>query len=195
MRALLFMNFFIACSYAQSAVLRHDGLMMEKSIQKIDEMATEVLQKTGIHLYVIAVNDLNGSNIHTLHKIYEANMTSPYVAILLAKNDQKVDIVATPDVASLIDKDKILDDYMIPILVSPNKEDKEKSYGAAIFNGMSELVDEIAAAKGVTFISSPGSGSHDFIQIVRFVFYFMLFFTLYLFVAKSYERRRVRVEK
>lgn len=189
-RASLLMVLLSFSLCAQDAVLRHDGFMMDKSIYKLNEMALELRQKTGINLYFVTMQSLGNQTIAAAAADYEANLSKPYLLLILSRDEKRIDITGTPEALALIDKKRILNDFVIPILVSPNKQDQDKVYGAAVFNGAIEILEEIGKAKNVEFVSSPGSDSYNFIWGLRILFYSMLIFTLYLFVAKRIEQKR-----
>jgi hypothetical protein len=66
---------------------------------------------------------------------------------------------------------------------------EEVKLEVAVLNGYADLVDQVAASKGVTLKSSIGSGSKESFLIVRWIFYGILLFIL---IQYLYYRKRKR---
>jgi len=80
---------------------------------------------------------------------------------------------------------------ILPILAEKTKGDETvQKYSVAMYNGYSDTADQIAAAHGVTLSSSAGSGSKNFIDIIRLIFYGIILYGLSRYVYGRFFRRR-----
>ena len=79
---------------------------------------------------------------------------------------------------------------ILPILAEKAKgDDIVSKYSVAMFNGYADVAEQIAAHHGVKLSSSAGSGSKDFIDILRLVFYGIILYALFLYVRGKYFRK------
>ncbi len=80
---------------------------------------------------------------------------------------------------------------ILPILAEKTKgDDTVKKYSVAMYNGYSDIADQIAADHGVTLSSSAGSGSKNFIDIIRLIFYGIILYALVRYVYGRFFRRK-----
>jgi hypothetical protein len=80
---------------------------------------------------------------------------------------------------------------ILPILAERAKGDEIISkYSVAMFNGYTDVAEQIAANHGVTLSSSAGNGSKDFIDILRFIFYGIILYALFIYVRGKYFRKK-----
>ena len=63
-------------------------------------------------------------------------------------------------------------------------------YSVAMFNGYSDVAEQIAAHHNVTLSSSAGSGSKNFIDILRVIFYGIILFAIFKYLRGKYLRRK-----
>lgn len=80
---------------------------------------------------------------------------------------------------------------ILPILAERAKgDDIVSKYSVAMFNGYADVAEQIAAHKGVTLSSSAGSGSKNFINILRVIFYGIILYAIILYVRGKYFRKK-----
>lgn len=80
---------------------------------------------------------------------------------------------------------------ILPILAEKTKgDDTVKKYSVAMYNGYSDAADQIAASHGVTLSSSAGSGSKNFIDIIRLIFYGIILYGVSRYVYGRFFRRK-----
>ncbi|NWF67090.1 MAG: TPM domain-containing protein [Campylobacterales bacterium] len=188
--SLLFIfNINLLADLNNSFFLQNNFLKSEKLIVKINEIASEVKLKTGVSIYLAIVETLNGKDIHEYQNELISDLNSSYILLTFAKQEQKVDIISSDDISSKIDKDTILDEYMIPILVARNKEGNlENQYYAAIFNGFAEIADEVATSFNIQLTTNIGSEGKATINILNAIFWFMIFSFVATFVYIRIKR-------
>lgn len=80
---------------------------------------------------------------------------------------------------------------ILPILAERAKgEEIVSKYSVAMFNGYSDVAEQIAEYHGVTLSSSAGSGSKNFIDILRIIFYGIIIYALIVYVRGRYFRKK-----
>lgn len=80
---------------------------------------------------------------------------------------------------------------ILPILAERAKGAEIVSkYSVAMFNGYSDVAEQIAEHHNVTLSSSAGSGSKNFIDILRVVFYGIILFAIFKYLRGKYLRRK-----
>ncbi|GHV59864.1 hypothetical protein FACS1894103_4140 [Campylobacterota bacterium] len=145
-------------------MLNNDDVLMEKTVDKINEMTAELKEKTNIGVYISAAEKLeNNETITAYTKRLGATLESPFVLITLSSIDRQIDLITSDDLTKRIDKDEVLDDYIIPIFVEIRKDiSRQNQLSAGIFNGVAFVVDTLADQEGIELESSVGSGSKNF---------------------------------
>lgn len=80
---------------------------------------------------------------------------------------------------------------VLPILAERTKgKETVAKYSVAMYNGYSDVAEQIAASKGKTLSSSAGNGSRDFIDLIRFIFYSIILYGLGLYLWKRFLKKR-----
>jgi hypothetical protein len=84
---------------------------------------------------------------------------------------------------------------ILPILAERAKgDDIVSKYSVAMFNGYSDVAEQIAAHHNVTLSSSAGSGSKNFIDILRVIFYGIIIWAIIIYVRGKYFRKKKEPE-
>lgn len=95
---------------------------------------------------------------------------------------------------SLDDVKEFMSSYggvILPILAERAKgDDIVNKYAVAMFNGYSEIAEQIAESRGVTLDSAAGSGNQIAIDVIRYIFYGTILFAIF-----GYFRGRRRAKK
>lgn len=80
---------------------------------------------------------------------------------------------------------------VLPILGEKTKgNDIVAKYSVAMFNGYTDVAEQIAQHQGVTLNSSAGNGSKDFIDLIRLVFYGIIIYALIVYIRGRYFRKK-----
>lgn len=80
---------------------------------------------------------------------------------------------------------------ILPILAEKAKgDDIISKYSVGMFNGYADVAEQIAAHHNVTLSSSAGSGSKNFIDILRVIFYGIILYALFLYIRGKYFRKQ-----
>ena len=182
---ILLILFFSAITLTAAPEIVNENLLMDPAVKKIDEMITELHTKTGVSVVLHAKKSLGNQNIVDYEKNISASLASPYVLLVLADKEQKVDIVVSKDLAGIVEKNNILNNFIIPIISASDKNTQISRYSAAILNGVAEIVDETAKSKDVILLSSIGDESKNTTNVIRFIVYGL---TAILVIGTIYRR-------
>lgn len=148
-------------------ILTHDGLIDQRAQDKIFEIGKEVKEKLKVNMY-IDIKENNDLDIKLprkerikLMKDIEKNMVknikSPYAILTISVDQMYANIIMSNDLKKIIDKDDILDGYVIPLLASKDKNTLFAKTSAAVLNGFAEMGDSIARNQEIKLESSIGN--------------------------------------
>ena len=148
-------------------ILTHDGLIDKRAQDKIFKIGNEVKEKLNINLY-IDIKENNGLNVKLPRperikqmKYIEKNMVKklnpPYAVLTISVDQMYANIIMSNDLKEIIDKDDILDGYVIPLLASKDKNTLFAKTSAAVLNGYAEMGDSVARSKNIKLESSIGN--------------------------------------
>lgn len=148
-------------------ILTHDGLIDKRAQDKIFEIGTELHKKLQANIY-IDIKENNGLNIKLprderikrmkeIEKDMVKDLKKPYAVLAISIDQLYTNILMSEDLKSIIDKDDILDGYVIPLLASKDKNTLFAKTSAATLNGFAQMADSIAESKNIKLDSSIGS--------------------------------------
>ncbi len=170
----------------------NDGVVVDKTETKVEEMANELFEKTGIQAYLLAKKSLDGKGIKEYEKEFVKQLKAPFAILTIGLKEQKVDIYNSPDLNKSFDKETILSPYpwsgsVIPLLTGKKKD---VSISAAMLNGYSDMVEQLASSKNIKLKSGIGSTNRDMIFFVRISIYlFLLFLIVRYFIMKMRSKK------
>ncbi len=191
--ATLIYLFAFGSLYASSnLIICNDGLINQRAIGEIIKIGTEVKEKTGISLYLCAKKSINNQKIKDFEKRLISKLNKPFILLTMASNEQKVDIITSPQTAKLIDIDEILSPFtgtIIPILTSKKGVDK---YSAAMLNGYADIADRVANKLNIKLNTSVGNTNRILVNILRVIIYgsFLYFVIMYIRKKILYKKRK-----
>lgn len=85
---------------------------------------------------------------------------------------------------------------ILPVLAEKAKgADIVKKYSVAMYNGYTDIADQIAATHGVKLSSSAGSGGQIFLDLLRVIFYGIILYALISFIRRKMSRRKAGNEQ
>lgn len=190
---LVFMASFHTLLFAKSHFVLYNpnGLIVDKSQDFVEKLSSELKQKTGFSLYVVAVDAIGETSKEERSlwkKSFLDSLTSPYGVIFFFKESRKIDIVMNPDLG--IDRGEIISRFMVPILTQ-DKEMNPSKISAAILNGYAQLADEIASHFGVVLEENlivDRSGVQDYVHYLVYVMLGIMFGLLGLIYVTRNKR-------
>lgn len=186
---------------SENFLLNSDAVIDPRTTVKINQIGNELKEKTGINVYLYAKKTFGvKKNTPTKEKLeyiknYEENLLKqlkkPYVILTLALDETHVNIRASKDLKNVIDKNEILNEYVIPLLASKDKNDLFAKTSAAVLNGYDEIVSQIVEFKGLERLDSAiGESGKTFSTIWK-----VLMYSLVLFGILSYTFIILRSKK
>ena len=154
-----------------------------RTIEKIDIMGNELFVKTGVNVYIYASEHYSDkvfsdtkSKIEFI-KSFESNIISnlndPYVLLTVSLQDKHVNMLFSNELESSVDRNSILNGYIIPLLASYDKNSMKAKLSAGLLNGYSAVVGSIAESKNVE-VKSIINGSGRTFAIIWKVFMYLI---------------------
>ncbi|OCL84012.1 hypothetical protein AAW30_00380 [Arcobacter porcinus] len=187
-------------SFAQNYIINDGNLIDIRVKNKIIEIGNEVKERLGVNIYVYTVENLGlEKNISTKDKIeyikvHEENiiknLETPYVLMTLSLEDTHVNLYTSDNIKKIIDKNDILDDYVVPLLASKDKNSTASKVSAAILNGYAAIADKLADQKNIELESSIGNQGRVASTIWRVLIYFVILTALFAYVYAVLRKRK-----
>ncbi len=85
-----FALFFSISLYGKSYVLDNQNQILDKTADFIEVLANEVYEKTGVGLYIVALEDLEGMNLQEKELLYKKDLKNPYILLFFVKKKKKL---------------------------------------------------------------------------------------------------------
>ena len=198
--AALILTLFFSTTLAAEYLYKDEVIDIEPFAQQIEDIGSELKQKTDIALYLVVIKELeDGKTIIDYEKELIEQVDGKAVFLTFVEFNKKVDIYATEEsLYKYFDKDQVLSfmpntGTIIPLLVAKAKDVPiREKYAAALTNGYADIAEQIAASKDIVLDNAVGDGSRDFVNLLRIFFYGMIAYGLYLYIKrKYYSRKRV----
>jgi len=210
LKFLTIILFFIVSLYGntENFILNSGGLLDQRAAEKINTIGNEVKGKLGVNIYL----DIKGDNGISLElerevriemmKQKEANLiasvqkdlnkTRSFVILSLALDQQYANILYSDDLKPIIDKDSILDGYVIPLLAAKDKNTLNSKVSAASLNGYAEIADSLAKSKNIQLISSIGSEGKVASSIWKVFMYSIVVIGIFLYVLIILKEKKIK---
>jgi hypothetical protein len=187
---LFFLLLTIVSANEKTYIINHSGLMDERAYVKINSIGKELSQKTGYEVYI----DIKGSNKidptlprkdrYAQVKVLEKELfnqvksitNKPFIILTMAIDQYYTNLLYSDDnLKEIVQKDEILDDYVIPLLASHDKNMLKAKVSAASLNGYAQIADELAESKNIKLESSIGSAGKTVSYFWKIFMYTMVF--------------------
>ena len=183
-------------------IVMHDGLIDQRAQDKIFQIGQESKEKLGVNLYV-DIKENNGidpkekrdvriSLMKEKEKALVLQLQKPYVVLTISIDQLYTNILYSDDMKNIIDKDDILDGYVIPLLASKDKNSLFAKTSAATLNGFAQIADSIANSKNIKLDSSIGSEGKTAGTIWKVFMYFLVITGLGLYVVIILKERKYK---
>ncbi len=201
---VLFLGFIFGASslFASDFTLNSDALIDKRTVSKINEIGSELKSKTQVSVYVHVKNNFGMiKSITTKEKItfikeYETalvqKLQKPYVVLTFSLDQTHVNLLISSDLVEALDKDDILDSYVIPLLASKDKNSTLAKVSAAVLNGYDEIAAQIVKSKGLEKLDSAlGDSGRTFSTIWRVLMYSLVLFGIiaYTFIVLRSKKK------
>lgn len=183
-------------------LLEGKKLIDPRTVEKIDEIGNELFSKTGVNIFVHLQDtypidefkdiEAKMAYIKELEQGIVDKLNAPFVLFTMAVKNKHVNIISSDELNSIVDRDDVLNSFVVPILVSKDKNTNYAKVSVAIFNGYAEISDSIAEAKGIKLDSSVGSGNTNFTSVWRWIMYFIVVSGLLVYAYAYIRQRKVK---
>ncbi len=103
-----------------------------------------------------------------------------------------ISVIKAKDFASFTEGLSNYGGTILPILSLRNKESESDlgKYSAGMYNGYTDIAEQIAKSKNVELIHSAGNTNKDTLFIVKIVFYSLLLYAIYMYIKRKIYTRR-----
>jgi hypothetical protein len=185
---------------AQTLILNDDKLIDDRAKEKINQIGAETKSKLGVNIYVYTKSTLGlDENIKTKDKLeviknHEnqllTTLEKPYVLLSVFVEETHVNLLFSDELKDVLNKDDILDGYVVPLLASKDKNTLFAKVSAATLNGYAAVADTIAESKNVKLESSIGNAGKISSTIWRVVMYTMIVVGLLAYTYAVLRKRK-----
>ena len=185
---------------AQQFILNDDKLIDDRAAIKINEIGAEVKSKLCVNIYVYAKSNLGlGENVKTKDKIdliknsenqIISTLEEPYVLLTIAVEETHVNLLFSDDFKDILDKNDILDGYIVPLLASQDKNTLFAKVSAATLNGYAAIADTLAEAKQIKLETSIGNAGKVSSTIWRVLMYTLVVLGLLAYTYAILRKRK-----
>ena len=196
--SLLF--FFCQNLSAQNFIINDDKLIDDRAKEKINQIGDEVKSKLGVNIYVYVKSTLGlDENIKTKDKIeiirnnenqIVSKLENPYVLLSISVEETHVNLLFSDEFKTNLDKDDILDGYVVPLLASKDKNTLFSKVSAATLNGYAAIADTIAESKNIKLESSIGNSGKVSSTIWRVLMYTIIILGLFAYTYAILKKRK-----
>ncbi|TQV62692.1 MAG: hypothetical protein FNT15_05990 [Sulfurovum sp.] len=200
---LLLLNpVFANTSTSSKFMIEGADLVDTRTVTKIDEIGNELFSKTGVNVYLYLKKDMalyrfkdmksKINHIKSVEDNLTSNLKAPFVLLSISVDDTHINLRNSPDLDGKLDKDEILDDYIIPLLASKDKNTLYAKVSAAVLNGYGAITDKVAEDKGIKLSSSMGNEGYEFNTVWKSFIYTIVVLGLLAYVYAILRSRKSR---
>ena len=185
---------------AAQFILNDDKLIDDRAKEKINQIGDEVKSKLGVNIYIYAKSNLGlDENIKTKEKIefirnnenqLVSTLEQPYVLLTIAVEETHVNLLFSDSLKEVLDKNDILDGYVVPLLASNDKNTLFAKVSAATLNGYAAIADKVADSKDMKLESSIGNAGKVSSTIWRVVMYTLIVLGLLAYTYAILRKRK-----
>jgi len=118
------------------------------------------------------------------------NLQKPYVLLSIAVEETHVNLLFSDDLKKVIDKNDILDGYVVPLLASKDKNTLFAKISAASLNGYAAIADTLADSRNIKLESSIGNAGKVSGTIWRVVMYTLIVLGLLAYTYAILKKRK-----
>jgi len=205
LKIFFLVNILVLALFAnQNFILSDSGLIDPRAKEKIDQIGQEVKNKLNINIYV----DLKGDNgvdmdlprdqriklTRLKDKEILKKVKPNYIVLVLSIKQMYANILLPKEYKNLIDKDDILNGYIIPLLASFDKNTLAAKSSAAVLNGYAQIADSLADKKGIKLKSSIGSQGKIASTIWKVFMYSVVVFGIVVYIIIILRERKYKRE-
>ena len=198
---LFFISIYSQANQSQF-LLAQDAVIDQRAISKIDEIGSEVKSKLGVNIYIYAKTKYSETKVTSMEEKIKIikdtegqilnKLEGSYVLLTLALDLTHVNIITSNDIKDKIDKNDILNGYIVPLLASKDKNTLFAKASAALLNGYAQIADSLAEQKGIKLNSSIGSGGKTTGTIWKMFMYTLVFGGIILYTIAILRQKKLK---
>lgn len=191
--AYLVVLFLFLTTNVNAKFIHDENIINQKTVLKLQEMALELKQKTDISLYLYILNDINSENITQYSKKLTKKLDKPYIAMVFAKKEKKIEIVCSKEQCKKFDKEQVLSPVggsIIPILVTKVKTSikVDDTISAALLNGYADIAEQVASYHNIELDSAIGNTNRNIVGFIRAIFYLIILIFFIIFIRRKFAK-------
>ncbi|WP_108061700.1 hypothetical protein [Poseidonibacter lekithochrous] len=188
--------------FAGNFILSDDNLIDPRAKSKINEIGSEVKSKLGTNVYIYAKESLGLNEdtsrkekfdiIKNLEKEIIPALEKPYILLSMSVEDMYVNLLFSDNLEEVVDKDDILNGYVIPLLASKDKNTLLAKVSASMLNGYSAIVDSLSENKEIKIESNAEIGNQGKVSstIWRVFMYTLIVTSLILYTYAVLRKKK-----
>ncbi len=187
--------------FAQGYILKDDSLIDTRAQEKINQIGNEVKTKLGVNIYVYTIKGLNLPEEFPMKKKFATikahendlllALKKPYILLTAFIDDTHVNLIYSDDnLKKIVDKDDILDGYVVPLLASKDKNTLFAKVSASMLNGYASIADTLASQKEVKLETSIGNQGKVSSTIWRVFMYTIIVIGLLAYTYAVLRKRK-----
>ncbi len=177
--------------FAGNFIINSDDLVDERAQKKINQMGDELKAKLNVNVYLNVKQNLSlakdlplkekFAKIKAYEKEVVATLKKPYILLNMSASDLYVNILYSKGLDKLVNKDDILDGYVVPLLASKDKNTLFSKVSAAVLNGYAAIADTLAQKRNIELQTSIGNQGKISGTIWRVLMYTLIVISLLLY--------------
>ncbi len=192
----VFIIFLFPLSLSAKYVYINENILTPSAEMKLEALGEELYQKTGISLYLAAVQKIKEKDFNSFMQKIAKNLNEPYILLAFSKDDHKVDLLLSNDIHSLINKTDVLIFYgpIIPKFFL----DKPDKYSMGLFGGYIYIADKVADIYHVKLVTNLGiinKTIYYFFKYTVYIVFIGIFAIFGLFAYRRYKKEKKRRRK
>lgn len=173
--------FFSAWLFASSEyVLDSDHQLYPASYSFIHDLSSELFEKSGVSVYIIAHESLEGQSLESYKS--SLKLKEPFVYLIFLRKEKKIDIDGSKSVMEKINAQDIYWDYIVPLIPKKDSELTASNISAFLINGYIAVVEEIAQALNVSLENKYIPENKGIQTASKAILYMMTLVLLVLFI-------------
>lgn len=192
---ILFLPFLLHATH-----ILKDDILNPKASKLIEDMANELVSKTGVNGYIVATNENfpERFNLVEYSKMYEKEVSKPYVILMFApnavvtlKSKEKGRVAILPssqELSKLYSKSDVMD-ATIDVIAAKDKNSVEDKYNIGLVQGFSELADQIADSKNIKMTTTIPNETRTIISFLKIIVMIGAILVFWIFMIRPLFQR------
>ena len=185
-------------------ILLQDNLIDNRVQKKIFDIGTEVKNKLGINIYMYITKDNGIDNSLSMNDkikltkkfndkiISQRKLSTNYAILIISINQQYANLLTSNNLKDVLDKNDILNGYVIPLLASKDKNSLFAKTSAASLNGYAQIADSLAKKQNIQLVSSIGSSGKVASSIWRVLIYTIVLFGIVAYIIIAARSKKIK---